>query len=287
MPPATRPTRESYRDAIERVIIPYFKRTAPTLKLDDVAPTDLRQFIAELASQGLAPATVRRYFSPLRAMLATAYEDGLTSRNPAAGLRVIVQGERESKPKRMTPERTRALLAAMPAEHADMTYLMAATGLRIGETLALIWSDLDLDDDGRPVLTVRTSKTAAGERTIPLSPETVRRLTKRRSEAAHSADDAPMFASSVGTVIDAHNWRRSIFRPAAACSRFARTSARRVSRRRSSSTKLCGPRDRRATSARDSRAGTAYAPHVALSVALWRATRRATPLTKPEPLQRM
>jgi len=156
-------TRESYRDAIERVIIPYFKRTAPTLKLDDVAPTDLRQFIAELASQGLAPATVRRYFSPLRAMLATAYEDGLTSRNPAAGLRVIVQGERESKPKRMTPERTRALLAAMPAEHADMTYLMAATGLRIGETLALIWSDLDLDDDGRPVLTVRTSKTAAGD----------------------------------------------------------------------------------------------------------------------------
>ena len=99
-------TRESYRDAIERVIIPYFKRTAPTLKLDEVPPTDLRQFIAELASQGLAPATVRRYFSPLRAMLATAYEDGLTSRNPAAGLRVIVQGERERKPKRMTPEWT-------------------------------------------------------------------------------------------------------------------------------------------------------------------------------------
>jgi len=106
-------------------------------------------------------------------------------------------------------------LAAMPAEHADMTYLMAATGLRIGETLALIWSDLKLDDDGRPVLTVRTSKTAAGERTIPLSPETMRRLTKRRAEASYNADAAPIFASTVGSALDANNWRRAIFRPAA------------------------------------------------------------------------
>lgn len=225
-------TRESYRDAINRVVVPYFKRTAPTLKLRDVKPKDLRAFIDHCAAmtvpygepdpetgsklrRPIAAATVRRYFAPLRALLATAYEDGLIAANPAAGLRVIVPGERQRRVKRMSPEQTRALLAEIPTEHADMTYLMAATGLRIGETLALTWGDLGRDEDGRPVLTVRTSKTAAGERTIPLSPETLRRLTKRRAEVAVNGHDAPMFASAYGTPLEAHNFRQRVFKPAA------------------------------------------------------------------------
>ena len=126
-------TRDSYEDAIKRVIIPYFRKTAPSLKLDELTPSMLRDFIAHLAEQGRAPATVRRYFSPLRAMLATAYEDDLIVRNPAAGVRVIVEDMRPAKPKRLTPEQTKKLLAEIPVEHADLAYLMAATGLRISE----------------------------------------------------------------------------------------------------------------------------------------------------------
>lgn len=208
-------TRDSYRDAVERIIVPYLRAKAPSLRLDEAAPTDVRAYIAHLTAQGYAPATVRRYHAPLRAMLATAYEDGLTPRNPASEVRVIVPGERDRKPKRMTADQTRALLAAMPADHADLAYLMAATGLRIGEALGLTWADFRRNDGGRPVLTVCRSKTAAGERSVPLTPETVRRLTARRSEVAHECDDDPIFASVFGTPIDAHNWRRRVFRPAA------------------------------------------------------------------------
>jgi integrase len=208
-------TRASYADAVDRIIVPYFRRRHPSLRLDELAPSDLRAFIAHLAERGLAPASVRRHFAPLRAMLATAYEDGLLTRNPAQGLRVIVPGERARRPKRLTPEQTRQLLAAMPAEHADLAYLMAATGLRIGEALALTWRDLDRDDVGRPVLHVRRSKTEAGLRVVPLSPETARRLTRRRAEVEHATEDAPMFASAFGTPIDAHNFRRRVFRSAA------------------------------------------------------------------------
>ena len=77
-------TRESYRDAIERFAIPYFG-TAP---LDRIDPPVLRKFVAHLASEGLAPSSVRRNYAAIRALLATAYEDGRLRSDPAAGVRV-------------------------------------------------------------------------------------------------------------------------------------------------------------------------------------------------------
>lgn len=205
-------TRDSYEDAIERVIVPYFRKTAPSLKLDEVTPSMLRAFIASLAEQGKAPATARRYFAPLRAMLATAYEDDLLVRNPAAGVRVIVEDKRPAKRKRMTADETKALLSEIPADFADLTYVMAATGLRISEAFGLIWSDFASGKDG-PTLTVRESKTDAGRRTIRLSPESVRRLTMRQTSAQARQSDA-MFANQSGRPMDQQNFRKRIFNPA-------------------------------------------------------------------------
>ena len=96
-------TRASYRDAIERLAIPFFGTT----RLEHIDPPLLRRYIEHLAKfppapggRGkrkrnrdghLAPDTVRRHYAPVRALLATAYEDGLIARNPAAGVRVIVK----------------------------------------------------------------------------------------------------------------------------------------------------------------------------------------------------
>jgi hypothetical protein len=59
-------------------------------------------------------------------------------------------------------------------------------------------------------LTVTKSKTRAGGRTIPASPETMRRLTKRPTEADYNRDDDLVFPTRVGTKINARNWRRRI-----------------------------------------------------------------------------
>jgi integrase len=45
--------------------------------------------------------------------------------------------------------------------------LLRHTGLRVGEATSLLWSDIDFNAQ---TLTVRKSKTKAGERTIPLAP---------------------------------------------------------------------------------------------------------------------
>ena len=98
---------------------------------------------------------------------------------------------------------------------ADLCYLLAATGCRISEALAARWSDIGPDPDGRPCLTIPKSKTPSGERVLPLSPQTVRRLTKRRAEARFADADDPIFPSEDGTQLDAHNYRSRVFRPAA------------------------------------------------------------------------
>lgn len=155
---------------------------------------------------------MRRYYAPLRAMLATAYEDDLIVRNPASGVRVIVKDDRPAKRKRMTAEETQRLLSEIPAEFADLTYLMAASGLRIGEAFGLIWSDFALDKDG-PTITVRKSKTEAGRRTIALSSATARRLVRRQT-ATQARKSDPMFANARGGAFDSCNYRSQVFNPA-------------------------------------------------------------------------
>lgn len=205
-------TRESYLRSLERVAIPWFGNT----RLDEIDAPMLREFIAHLAHErGLAPATVRRYYAPVRAMLATAHEDGALRTNPAQGVRVVVPGERRRKVRRLTPDQTRRLLAAMPAQHADLTYLMAATGLRISEALRLRWADVTTDSRGRPMLNIERAKTQAGDRRVPLTPETARRLTRRRAMLEDATSSSPIFTNAIGGELDARNFRRRVFKPAA------------------------------------------------------------------------
>lgn len=203
-------TRAGYRDAVERFAIPYLGSTP----LDHIDPPMLRKYIDHLAGKLGSPNSVRAMYAPVRAMLGTAYDDGLIPINPAAGVRVIVKDTRPERPKHLTAEQTTALLAEIPARYSDLVYLLASTGLRISEALNLRWADLELID-GAPTLTVRKSKTAAGRRTIGLTPEAMRRLVKRRSESDYADPDDFVFATRTGTALNPHNWRAQVFSKAA------------------------------------------------------------------------
>jgi integrase len=199
-------TRDAYRDALKRFAIPFFG----TRPLDEIGPKLVREYIAHLEGQGLTRNSVRKYLAPVKSLFATAAADELVTRNPALDIRVTTPDRRVRTPVWLTPAQTKTLLAEIPVEHADLVYLMASTGLRISEALNLRWQDLS---GGQ--LTVTKSKTRAGERTIPVSPETIRRLTKRRTEADYNRDGDLVFPTRVGTEIDARNWRRRIFNKAA------------------------------------------------------------------------
>lgn len=103
---------------------------------------------------------------------------------------------------------------------ADIVDLLLATGCRIGEILALRWSDVDLDPE-RPTLTVSgtiksepgkstyrkpTPKSHASVRTVVL-PAFAAELLRRRAEAPPNALDA-VFATRTGTWHQVENIER-------------------------------------------------------------------------------
>src|SRR5215217_440641 len=82
-------TRAGYRDAIERYAIPYFDRK----RLGEIREPDVRRYVAHLEDHGLAAASIRAYVAPLKAMFATAVEDGALRANPATSVRIVVRDQ--------------------------------------------------------------------------------------------------------------------------------------------------------------------------------------------------
>ncbi len=99
--------------------------------------------------------------------------------------------------------------------------MLAATGVRISEALALRWGDLVLDGE-HPVVRVRRAyvrskfkapKSKYGRRQIPIDVELVRSL--RRARAADVEDRSLVFCTPDGRPLHYGNLLKRAFRPAA------------------------------------------------------------------------
>jgi integrase len=206
---AKRSTIDSYADTLRVHAIPFFG----TIRLDQIDPPLLKRYIAHLERQGYASATIHRFYAPVRALLATAYEDGILHR--PVNIRIVL--EHADAPQRrpaLTGEQTAALLAEIPAEHLDLALLYATTGARLSEPLGLRWRDITTDGHGYPVVSFPRSKTDAGLKPIRLTPGMAQAFTRRRA-AADAGPDELIFPTVRGGELDGRNWRQSVFKAAA------------------------------------------------------------------------
>ena len=99
----------------------------------------------------------------------------------------------------------------------DLSRFMLATGVRIGESLAVYWPDVDLHAGLVAVdynvvrvkgkgLIRKSTKTEYGERTLPLPSWAVDMLRRRFAET--SDPDGPVFPDSLGGLRDPSNTNR-------------------------------------------------------------------------------
>lgn len=158
-------TRNQYAASLRKWLVPEFGH----LKLSDVTPGRVEGLAAKMRAEGKEPATVTGVLACLRALLMAALRDGLISRNPVSVAR---------KPKKVkkkidvfTPGELSRLIAAATG-HTLPVALLAATGMRIGESVALDVTDFD-PRAGTVSITKTTSvhgtgtpKSANGVRTI-------------------------------------------------------------------------------------------------------------------------
>jgi len=229
-------TRADYRKRLEQDAIPFFARSP----LAAIEPRHLKEYVRHLAAprtaaelengrrrRTIAPSTVRLGVAPVRALFATAVEEGLIRSNPAAGLRIAVQretfdesGASETDVKALSAEDLAGLLAELDDEWRLFFGFLGQTGLRIGEAIELRWRDVDL---GAGTVRVRRRfyrgrvgppKSKYGRRTIRLAPGMVRSLWQLR-KATRAGDDELVFTAERGGRIEPSNLMSRILKPAA------------------------------------------------------------------------
>jgi integrase len=212
-------TLADYKKRLEQDAIPFLGR----LRLSEVEPRDVKALAAHIARRGVSANTIRLSLAPVRALFATAVEDGLVRSNPTLGVRVSPMGNTareadEDKAKALTPDELAALLEAIPERERLFFRFLAQTGLRIGEAVGLRVGDVDL---GRRRVQVRRRwyrdnfappKSKHGRRDVPLSPATARALWPL---VAGRAENALLFTSETGRMIDQSNLSSRVLKPAA------------------------------------------------------------------------
>jgi integrase len=218
-------TRAGYRFSIEQRAIPFFTKRTATLA--NVEAPDVRAFVAWLFRQkvhGKSPAvsTVRGHVAAVKALLATAVEDGKIRHNPATGVRIAQVGAAEVEPdaaelrRAMDSKELGRFLRACPSEWELFFRLLAMTGIRIGEAVELRWRDVDF---GAKRLHVRRRlyhgkvappKSKQGKRDIPLSTVLTRALWTRQG-----APDDLIFTSVRGCQVDRDWLWKNVLKPTA------------------------------------------------------------------------
>lgn len=190
--------------------------------LAEIGAPELRAYADHVAARGVARDTIRLYLAPVKALLATAHEDGLLRSNPAAGLRNLLPANverEEGKVKAMTAEQLAAVLAALPERWRLFFGFLAETGLRIGEAVELRWRDLDL---GAGWLSIerRLYRGRVGlpkgrkTRRVRLSQRMTRELWNLRKDTK-AGDDDHVFTADQGGRIDQSNVMTRVLKPAA------------------------------------------------------------------------
>jgi integrase len=209
-------TLTTYRGYVRNRVVPNVGRH----RLDRLQPEHLETLYAQLAADGLAPASILQIHRIVSRALKVAMQRGKTRRNVAALVQPPSVHREEVRP--LTADQARAVLtAAQGCRNAARWSVALALGLRQGEALGLAWEAVDLD---AATMTVRQAlqrrsggglvlvppKSRAGRRTIPMPEQLVGALrlhrvvqaTERLAAGSMWADSGMVFTGPTGKPVD-------------------------------------------------------------------------------------
>ncbi|KLN59457.1 recombinase XerD [Kiloniella spongiae] len=140
-------------------------------ELTDVEASDIRNYLADLTTEGLSARTQARHLSSLKQFYLFLMEEGIRQDNPIA--EISSPRMAQSLPKFLSVEDTDALLKAAQENSTDeglrlcaLIELLYATGMRVSELVSLKVSQTQRDPR---ILTVMGKGNK--ERLVPLSPQ--------------------------------------------------------------------------------------------------------------------
>ena len=193
------------------------------VRLRDLRPQHIRDFIGRLSLQ---PSSINLGITVIRSILKTAVAEDLIQKSPADGIKALRAPKRapeEDTHRALTREETAAFLQAAEARgdaFRDLYTLMLHTGLRIGEAVTLIDSDIvgdrlhctrTLTRSGGNYVIGDSPKSDSGNRIIPLDADALQAIQRAREfRSAMGWKTDRIFSNSAGSVIIPHQVNREI-----------------------------------------------------------------------------
>jgi integrase len=213
-------TVDTYRRQLKNHVLPALGE----VRLGE-ATTPLVDKVVGAIKAEVSAATAKSCRSVISGVMGLAVRYGAIMANPVREVERI-----ESKPKRepralSMAERVALLKQLQEDERArrrdlpDLVFFMLATGVRIGEALAAVWSEVDFDAGTVQITSTlvrvkgegllrKGTKSRAGERTLPLPASAVAMLRRRFMTGARL--DQPLFPDVLGGFRDPANVRREL-----------------------------------------------------------------------------
>lgn len=215
--------------------------------IGDIIAAELKSILANMMNRGYAHSTVKKTYTLLNQYFRCLYTDDIIPKNPMQNVSMIkkaiflsIQGEKEVEPRDeitiLTDEEIQWLKEEAFALNANGSYkhrqaaayiLMINTGLRTGEVLGILNSDIDFesrllhlkravkevnkrDSENKVVgrkLIVGKPKTPTSRRVVPLNHEAIR-MIRLLQQKRYFGKDSPLIPNEEGTFTSPSSFRR-------------------------------------------------------------------------------
>jgi integrase len=197
-----------YENALRAYVVPAFGEEL----IANISREDVQLFLGDKAKK-YSRSALRSMRAVMSLTLGWARNNGWLQHNPCEGVRLpLATGGRTVKRTVLTSEQVNAIADRLDEPYATFIRFLAATGLRIGEAIAVQWSDLHSNVlhitrriyDGE----VGTVKSAHSERKLPIAPDLLERMRALKGKEW-------IFQSRSGTPFNPGNVFKRYVRPAA------------------------------------------------------------------------
>ncbi|MBW2642505.1 MAG: site-specific integrase [Deltaproteobacteria bacterium] len=217
-------TGENYRGFLNKHILPVFGN----LKVTDINRGKVKNFLLETVGSGYSKSYADQFKNVISGVLNKAVDDEVIQANPALqlGKNFLKVKDNKDTISTITSEELKQLLDTVE-KHFSGDYplflLLARSGLRIGEALALKWGDIDFNDRSievcrnfyrNRITKPKNGKTRLVDMSLQLS-KTLKahKLSCKKKGLVLGLGDLPeyVFTNKYGRLINLYEWRKQVF----------------------------------------------------------------------------
>lgn len=186
--------------------------------IQELTPADMTAFFDNLRDK-VSPKYASNLYALLNTMLEVAYQYDVISSKPLKSKLHKPKYEVDEKPV-LSVETIKAIIDGVAEEYKVLFILLASTGLRLGECLALRWLNLDFSKLELSVThslwrrTLKQPKTKSSERTLRLPLALMNLLSQHKAKSGFTEANDFVFCRVDGSPFDPDHLRNVVLYPA-------------------------------------------------------------------------